>query len=151
MVFSFSHIPLPMPQEILLALLFTPRVLLFLTVCTSVALVQAIFLAVLACVSSIASYTRSAFPCPLHTAARTSLEKCKSDFVTSLLKTRPATPVAYMVCPPDLSPNPGPHSLHSGLTDLCAVLQKHQEAPTLGLLLGSPFYLESSSTSYACG
>lgn len=138
MVFSFSHIPLPLPPEILLALLFTPRVRLFLIGRTSVMLVQAIILAVLACISSIASYTCSAFPCPLDTAARTSLEKCKSDFVTSLLKTRPATPVAYLVCPPKLSPNPGPHSLHSGLTDLCAVLQKHQEAPTLGLLLGSP-------------
>lgn len=73
---------------------YSPFVLLLLlTVSTSVTLIQALSLAVLACVSSVAPDTSSAIPCPsqsiLNTAARTVLEKSKSDYVASLLKTQP--------------------------------------------------------------
>lgn len=60
--FSFSRLPLSISQKVPLALPSIFRMLLLLTISTSVTLLIAI---ILAWVSSLDSYTSSAFPCPL--------------------------------------------------------------------------------------
>lgn len=61
--FSFSHNLFPIPQEVLLALPSISRRLLLCTDFTSITLLQAVILALLAWISSIA-YTTAACPLP---------------------------------------------------------------------------------------